>query len=756
MTHTSPYRIVQESNAKVLEISYELNPNVPSVEDNAYCMADVINILLKTGPVDRISFIQRERYIYDEEQTKFLNELAAILNNLVHEKNVLASEMIGPVQCSRCYPKRYNLLRILAMVELREDPIGAYVHVYEQINKEQDLVTRGEKVCPTCGEGNEVFLDTLNYIFDLLDKSAFINMIRPYLEEYSPDNRHVYSRVFSPLIRPSFLYTRIATKLPETAQEIDSYRIGDTEVVIYKKKGDIRPVYHIIPPEYKLMEDKYTILGEAREIIAKHKPRKTEFVDPERTREVFFNVEKDLLEDLFKSKGIAVDYNKLEQIADILVRYTIGFGIIEILLSDPQIQDITINSPASTNPISIIHAEYGECITNITITPRDAESWATKLRLISGRPLDEANPVLDTDLTLPHARARVAVIQQPLSPSGLAFAFRRHRSKPWTLPLFIENNMISPLGAGLMSFIIDGARTILVAGTRSAGKTSFLSSLMIEIMRSNRVITIEDTLELPIFSLKKLGYDIQSMKVQSVITKAERELSAADGIRTSLRMGDSCLIVGEVRSEEALALYEAMRVGALANVVAGTIHGDSPYGVFDRVVNDLKVPRTSFKATDIIVVCNPVKSASGLKKERRITQITEVRKEWEDDPMAEGAFVNLMEYNPKTDTLEPTDALIQGESEIVKAIASRIREYIGDWDAVWQNILLRKELKEELIKVSKQLKLPELLEAEFVIEANDAFHSITEDVRQETGISDPGRIKEEWKGWLKARLKGNV
>ena len=72
------------------------------------------------------------------------------------------------------------------------------------------------------------------------------------------------------------------------------------------------------------------------------------------------------------------------------------------------------------------------------------------------------------------------------------------------------------------------------------------------------------------------------------------------------------MIVGEVRSVEARALYEAMRVGALANVVAGTIHGASPYGVFDRVVNDLQVPITSFKATDIITVVNPVKSADGM------------------------------------------------------------------------------------------------------------------------------------------------
>ena len=135
-----------------------------------------------------------------------------------------------------------------------------------------------------------------------------------------------------------------------------------------------------------------------------------------------------------------------------------------------------------------------------------------------------------------------------------------------------------------------------------------------------------NTLELPTNAMRKLGYNIQSMKVRSALSKGGNELAADEGIRTSLRLGDSSLIIGEVRSTEALALFEAMRVGALANVVAGTIHGDSPYGVFDRVVNDLGVPRTSFKATDIIPICKMLRSADGLHRYRRITEITEVRK----------------------------------------------------------------------------------------------------------------------------------
>ena len=313
--------------------------------------------------------------------------------------------------------------------------------------------------------------------------------------------------------------------------------------------------------------------------------------------------------------------------------------------------------------------------------------------------------------------------------------------------------MVTPLAAGILSFLIDGSRTLLVAGTRSAGKTSLLSSLLVEIMRRYRIITVEDTLELPVNSMRRLGWNIQPMKVASALTRGTAEVSAAEGIRTTLRLGDSALIVGEVRSDEARALYEAMRVGALANVVAGTIHGDSPYGVYDRVVNDLNVPRTSFKATDIIIVANPIKSPDGLHKWRRVTQITEVRKQWEDDPLREGGFVDLMKYDPKVDELVPSPDLINGDSEILKNIAGAVKDWVGNWDAVWDNITLRADIKKALVDMSIRIGDKDMLEAEFVLAANDQFHRISDQVRNEIGALDCKRINFEWNEWLKTATK---
>ncbi len=162
----------------------------------------------------------------------------------------------------------------------------------------------------------------------------------------------------------------------------------------------------------------------------------------------------------------------------------------------------------------------------------------------------------------------------------------------------------------------------------------------------------------------------------------------------------------------------------------------------------MEVPRTSFKATDIIVVANPIRSSDGLHRWRRVTQITEVRKDWENDPQAEKGFVDLMKYNPENDELVATPDLIHGDSEILKSIASNVKEWAGNWDALWQNIELRSKTKMDIVSISDKLKNPELLEAQFVIRANDEFHMICDRITKKRGKLDVDEAYREWEEWL--------
>jgi len=276
---------------------------------------------------------------------------------------------------------------------------------------------------------------------------------------------------------------------------------------------------------------------------------------------------------------------------------------------------------------------------------------------------------------------------------------------------------------------------------------------MLEIMKKFRIVTVEDTLEIPVVQFRNLGFNIERLKSRSVITKVERELSADEALRAAIRLGDACLIVGEVRSKEALALYEAMRIGALSNVVAGTIHGESPYGVFDRVVNDLGVPPASFKATDIIVTCGRLRTADGLHTFRRVLEVTEVRKQWKEDPMEENGFVNLMEYSAKEDKLKPTDTLVNGESFVINEIAKRVKEWHGNWDGVWSNIELRGKVKQTIVDYAKKLNKPEILEADWTVRCNEMFHLISDETRRKVGSLDSKIIYDKWLEWFKESLK---
>jgi type IV secretory pathway ATPase VirB11/archaellum biosynthesis ATPase len=722
----------------------------PSIEDFDLCMAAAMEALLEAKNVSSLVMVRDREYEYDYEQVKLLLEMVQIIEDVVNEK-LFSTARMESRECTECYPQWRTVLDDLVDL-LKKDPIGAYVKVIRDIRRLQPRISRARNVAAIACL--KYYRDKiLGALKERLEATSIIKDARPRVMGYHIGDRKPYRQFFNPTIKPVFMFTRYLIHPPDGCESLDRYMVGDAQIEILRAPKAAHYLYFIMPPEFRLKEEQYTVLEAAREHMASHRPTAEEFVRSEKVREIFFNISKDTVRNVAGQLGIRLSANDMEMLARVLTRHTAGYGVMEVLLADEKIQDLYINSPVGSQPIMIFHQDWEECRTNLVPTMEDAEAWATRLRIQSGRPLDEANPVLDIDIGVPGGKARFAVITRSLSPEGLGFAIRRHRFKPWTLPLFIKYRMINPLAAGLLSFLVDGSAAMLIAGGRSSGKTSVLGSLMLELLPKTRIVVIEDTLELPIFELSKLGYNIESLKSRSVITRVETEMPADEALRTSLRLGDSAMIVGEIRSLEAKALWEAMRIGALSNVVAGTIHGESAYGVFDRVVNDLQVPKTSFKATDVIPVCKMLRTADGLHRFRRMTEITEVRKRWESDPMKEGGLVNLMEYSSKEDGLKPTDTFVNGESEVINRIASYVREWSGNWETVWDNINLRAKMKKTMLDMAEKLGRPELMEAEWTTKSNTHFHLIEEKLRGEVGAAEADEVYERWLGWFKGAIK---
>ena len=548
-------------------------------------------------------------------------------------------------------------------------------------------------------------------------------------------------------VRPSYSETFVAPNPPNGAKEAASYQVGAVTVRIHTLPNETEGFYLVEPPEYRSTTPEVALVEKARKRLLDEAPVDMQVETPAQVRQWVERRGEEIIAEEARTTATILGMDrasqrvKLAELASTLGRYTAGLGVIEHLLGDPHVQDVFLDAPADTNPVYVnLGSVDGEnvphrCRTNIRLSQSEVEGLVARLRHASGRPFSESRPYLEHDLV--DLNARVTVIGRPLSPSGTAIAFRRHATTPWTLPKLIAMDSLSPMAAGLLSFLMDGQSTILVAGGRGSGKTSLLGALLQEFPRSQRVLTIEDTLELPVEEMQTLGYKVQSMRVQSTLG-TEGELSADDALRLALRLGDSALILGEVRGKEASTLYEAMRAGNAGSSVLGTIHGTSARAVYDRVVHDLGISGEAFRATDVVVVAGLRRPGGAQRQLRRVVEIAEVDK----TASRAGRFSDLMTYVGQEDALKPQALKLSDRiGAIAEAWGLTIEEAIA-------NIRARARIRETMVQTSRERDRPELLDPEWVAEANNAFWSLVEDMTLD-GDRDYDRLAGDWEAWWK-------
>ncbi|RIB35278.1 MAG: hypothetical protein BXU00_01970 [Candidatus Nanoclepta minutus] len=736
------YSVEVEDGEKILKINAIKYPYLATIEDNPDVMSFVLLRLIEDPMINSIEIEQEEIISYHLNAVEILKDFASVY---VKMKGITSGYYQFITHSTPLYFEYKRALNLIDKEFLR-DPIKTFVEVKRLLRRVRVIAKRNDNLKAYTGP----LIGLLEkFIEEFMNTKAY-SLVKDFIIRYR-EGRDIYKRLFISEIKPKFIFLKYYSKVEEGSNIVESYKLdNDTEVLIFRKEDEIFYRYYIYPSEYKLSSEEILILNKARDILLKYQPSSSDYLYMERLRGIYGKVAESVLYRLLSERSLAT--SRINLLKDILLRYTLGFGVIEKLALDDRIQDIYVNPPAGLVPITVQHVDYDLCVTNVIPTKRELESWAAKLRLISGRPFDEANPVIDTEIEMDGIMLRVAGVTRPLSSQGLSFVFRRHRRKPWTLPLFIYNRTISPLGAALLSFMIYHGRTMLIAGTRGSGKTSLLGSLLLELPRKTRIITIEDTLEIPVMYMKNLGYDVLSLKVKSPFAIQSSELDAESGVRASLRLGDSALVLGEVRSKEAQVLYEAMRVGALANAVLGTIHAESPYGVYDRVVNDLGTPKTSFKATDVIVIVNPIKDPAGLKRYRRVLRITEVRKHWENDPLKERGFVDLMVYDTEKDELKLTQEIVNGDSDTLKSIASRVRFFSKSWERLWNTILLIADTKKFLVDFAIKSNNLSILEADFVVLSNEKVNSLISESIDKFGEIERDYVLSKYEKWLRERV----
>ncbi|MCL2142654.1 MAG: type II/IV secretion system ATPase subunit [Methanomassiliicoccaceae archaeon] len=321
---------------------------------------------------------------------------------------------------------------------------------------------------------------------------------------------------------------------------------------------------------------------------------------------------------------LSANASDIEEIVSVVRRYTMGLGIFEILLGDPRLEDIYIDAPCERNRIHVTlngiagFNSHIRCRTNLIVDRREVRNLISVLKRDSGLPFCESSPVLETDMHGYDARA--TVIGYPMSPNGDAVAIRKHSRSPWTLTKLIGNGTMDPVSAGLLSYLVNSRCTFLICGARGAGKSSLMSALLFEFPLSQRILTIEDTSELPTDKMRGMGYKVQSMLIDDRMGD-DTQKRAEEALRVSLRLGESAIILGEVRGEEARTLYQSMRTGRAGSSIMGTIHGDSARSVYERVVHDMKISPDAFSATDIVVTMGTKRPKGSMRQYRRLNEI---------------------------------------------------------------------------------------------------------------------------------------
>jgi type IV secretory pathway ATPase VirB11/archaellum biosynthesis ATPase len=715
--------VVKLGNARVLKFKCDGCKHGASIEGSEVCMREVVRALADHPEVTSVvlaSIYERE---YSSSSLAELKEIAKIFRAYEH----WSFAHLAPTDCKRCEPERRRQLEG-AFEAMPGDPARAREEL-EVIARE--LRARSKRGAEKCRRCRSTFIKcALAPVLSSLGRTKLACVGRK--------GREGYAKVLRMLIRPCFYSSHIALEPPVEAKLVDAYQVGNNEIRIYSLGGGLQHLYFLVPPEHRLSHEQVSLLHRARQALLEQRPELE--LDLLLARDQLAHLGADLMTRLVVDEKLDVAKEDVDELAQHLARFTAGLGVLEVLLADARVQDVYIDAPVGRTPIHIYHRDFEECLTNIHLTTNDAESLISRFRAISGRPFSEADPVLDLNL----GGVRVAAIGRPLSPEGLAFALRRHKPTPWTLPQFIQAKFLTPYAAGLLSLMVDAQTSLLVTGSRGSGKTSLLSALMLELLSKFRIILLEDTSELPVEQLRALGFKVQALRVQSAVMGSDVELCAEDALRAALRLGESVLVVGEVRGSEAKALFEAMRVGATGNSVMGTIHGATARDVFERVVYDLGIPPSSFKATDAIVVAASLRSRGSIARTRRVVQVTEVRKDWREDPMNEEGFEDLMRYDLWGDELEPTQALTGLKSQLIEGIA---RKWGTKPKEVLRNLELRAEVQGTLVETATRLRKPKLLEAEFSVRSNLVLHALLEEQLRRKRI-DYRDILRSWREWL--------
>ena len=293
-----------------------------------------------------------------------------------------------------------------------------------------------------------------------------------------------------------------------------------------------------------------------------------------------------------------------------------GLGPLEPLLADPEVSDILVNSHGT------IYIEKRGKLERTSVAFKDDEHLMRVIeRIVStvGRRIDESSPMVDARL---RDGSRVNAIIPPLSIDGPVLSIRRFGTEPLRMNALIEKKALTKDIADMLEMCVSARLNTVISGGTGAGKTTLLNALSAYIPESERIVTIEDSAELQLQQPHVVRLETRPPNIEG-----KGEVSQRDLVRNALRMRPDRIVIGEVRSGEAIDMLQAMNTGHDGSLT--TIHANTPRDALARLetmiqMTGMRLSERAMRqqiASAIDLVLQVARLSDG---SRRVTSISEI------------------------------------------------------------------------------------------------------------------------------------
>ena len=343
------------------------------------------------------------------------------------------------------------------------------------------------------------------------------------------------------------------------------------------------------------------------------------------------DVVEEFVEQALVDQDMALNAVERRQMVDELLEETIGVGPLAPLLADPAVTDVLVNGP------DLVFIERFGRLEETDVRFRDAEHLTRIIQRIAsrvGRRIDESSPMVDARL---QDGSRVNATLPPVTIDGPTLSIRRFGKRRLRRDDLMELGMFSPAIRQFMQLLVEGRKNILIAGGTGSGKSTFLGAIAEAIPQRERIVTIEDAAELILDQRHVVRMETRPPNTEGLGRIAAREL-----VINALRMRPDRIIVGEVRSGEALDMLQAMNTGHDGSLT--TIHSNSTRDAIARLetmvlMAGLDLPSRAIReqiVSAIQLVVYIRRYEDGVRRVERISELTGMEG---DTPQLQDIFV---------------------------------------------------------------------------------------------------------------------